>query len=99
MGLIDGLASIAGKVIDKVAPDRSESRKQQTELNRTELEGAPASFLRLWRSLLGAALTLVLLFEVIGRPVILTYWPEVKLPPSMLGEVKELIIGMLGLGF
>jgi len=99
MGLIDGITSIAGKVIDRVSPDRGESRKQQTEINRAELEGAPASRLRLWRSFLGWSLSLCLIWEVMVRPVIVTYWPEATLPPSMLGEIKGLIFGMLGLGF
>lgn len=99
MGLIDGITSFAGKVIDKVAPDKAESRRQQAEINRAELEGAPVSRLRLWRSLLGCALSLCLIWEVMIRPVIVTYWPEVTLPPSMLHEVQGLIFGMLGLGF
>ena len=93
------IGEIAGKVIDKVAPDKTESRAQQVEMNKVELESAPSSYLRLWRSFLGWALSLCLVWEVMVRPVVLTYWPSVVLPPSMLGEIKSLILGMLGLGF
>ncbi len=33
------------------------------------------------------------------RPVILTYWPDTPLPPSVLKEITSLLLGMLGLGF
>ena len=63
------------------------------------MSGAPPSRLRLWRSFLGWALTLAFLWEVMVRPVILTYWPDTQLPPSVLEEITSLLLGMLGLGF
>lgn len=93
------LGGAAGKALDRLLPDRAESRRQQSELCRQELSGAPASRLRLWRSFLGWALSLCLIWEVALRPLILTYWPAATLPPSMLEEVEGLLLGMLGLGF
>ena len=102
MGILNKIpviGEIAGKVIDKIAPDKTESRAQQVEIDKSELANAPSSYLRLWRSFLGWALALCLVWEVMIRPIILTYWPAVVLPPSMMGEIKSLILGMLGLGF
>ena len=79
------IGELAGKVIDKVAPDKTESRAQQVAINKTELENAPSSYLRLWRSFLGWALALCLVWEVMIRPIILTYWPAVVLPPTLSG--------------
>ncbi|WP_291442791.1 hypothetical protein [Desulfovibrio sp.] len=99
MGLIDSILGLGGKVMDKVWPDRAASREQQSQINQTEVSGAPASFLRLWRSFLGWMLSLLFCWEVIGRSIIMTYWPDTKLPPSTLEIVSRLLLGMLGLGF
>ena len=99
MGIIDGILGIGSKVMDKVWPDRAASREQQAQINQVEISGAPASRLRLWRSFLGWVLAIVFVWEVVGRNVILTYWPDTKLPPSMIKEVTQLLLGMLGLGF
>ena len=99
MGLIDGILNFGGKIVGKVWPDRAASREQQSQINQAEISGAPVSKLRLWRSLLGCGLTVAFLWEVIARPIIVTYWPDIKLPPSMLKEVTQLLLGMLGLGF
>lgn len=93
------LGSLAEKVVDKLAPNKAPSRAEQVALDRAELEGAPPSRLRLWRSFLGWALALCFVWEVVGRPVLLTYWPGALLPPSMLDAVQALLLGMLGLGF
>ena len=99
MGIIDGILGIGSKVMDKVWPDRAASREQQAQINQAEVAGGPASILRLWRSFLGWVLAIVFAWEVVGRNVILTYWPDNKLPPSMIKEVTQLLLGMLGLGF
>lgn len=89
----------AGTKADK---DALEARKavanSQAEINREEISGAPQSGLRLWRGALGWALCLCFVWEVIVRPVIGTYWPQAKLPPSFLQEITGLLLGMLGLG-
>ena len=99
MGLIDSLFNIGSKVMDKISPDRAASREQQSQINQAEVSGAPASRLRLWRSFLGWMLSLLFCWEVVGRTIIQTYWPDTKLPPSVLKEVLQLLLGMLGLGF
>ena len=93
------LGSLLDTLSDRLLPDRSKTSQQQAELNGQEVSGAPASRLRLWRSVLGWCLSLCFVWEVMVRPVIVTYWPDATLPPSVLGEVSRLLLGMLGLGF
>ena len=98
-GWLEAILGIGGKALDKVFPDRAASREQQARVNEAEISGAPSSRLRLWRSFLGWALALLFVWEVAGRTIIVTYWPDTKLPPSMLKEVMSMLLGMLGLGF
>lgn len=93
------LGDILGKVADKITPDKSKVIEGQNRINEMEVSGAPASRLRLWRSFLGWVLALVFAWEVVVRPVVATYWPQVILPPSTLSEVSRLLLGMLGLGW
>lgn len=93
---------VLGSLLDKLAgliPDRSKVAENQARINEQEVGGAPASRLRLWRSFLGWCLSLLFVWEVMMRPIIVTYWPGVTLPPSVLSEVSRLLLGMLGLGF
>ena len=90
---------LGSKIVDRLLPDRAASREQQAKINEAEVAGGPASILRLWRSFLGWVLAIVFAWEVVARNVILTYWPDTKLPPSMIKEVTQLLLGMLGLGF
>ncbi|MCH5277216.1 MAG: hypothetical protein J1E80_05205 [Desulfovibrionaceae bacterium] len=93
---------LLGTLLDKVAgliPDRSRAAENQARINEQELSNAPASRLRLWRSFLGWCLTLCFVWEVMIRPLVITYFPDWILPPSMLTEISRLLLGMLGLGF
>jgi hypothetical protein len=102
MGILSGIPVLGG-ILDKIAgrflPDKGESRQAQAKINEQEVSGAPASRLRLWRSFLGWALAIAFCWEVIGRPVITTYWPHITLPSSVLKEISTVLLGMLGLGF
>lgn len=93
------LGDIIAKVADKITPDKGKIIDGQNRINEMEITGAPTSRLRLWRSFLGWVLALVFAWEVVGRPVVVTYWPQVTLPPSTLSEVSRLLLGMLGLGW
>ena len=95
---LQSLFGIGAKVADRLLPDRAKSREQQARLNETELAGAPQSRLRLWRPFLGWVLTLAFAWEALVRPVVLHYWPQANLPPSVLQDVSHLLLGMLGLG-
>jgi hypothetical protein len=96
---VSWLTDLIGKGVDKIWPDKSKAREQQTALNAEELKGAPPSRLRLWRSALGWALLICFVWEVMIRPVLVTYWPNITLPPSMLEEVCKLLLFMLGGAF
>lgn len=97
--ILKSVFGIGEKAMEKIFPDRAKSREAQAQINESEISGAPASRLRLWRSFLGWALSLAFVWEVIARPVILTYWPQIVLPPSAIREISSLLLGMLGLGF
>ncbi len=90
------LGGLLAKIFDRALPDKSKSNEAQTRINEAEISGAPASRLRLWRSFLGWILATGFVWEVIGRPIMLTYWPDTVLPPSMLKEILTLLMAMLG---
>lgn len=94
---ISALAGLLGRAFDRLLPDKSKINEAQSRINEAEVGGAGASILRLWRGFLGWVLALVFVWEVVGRAVIATYWPDVILPPSMLKETLTLLLGMLGL--
>lgn len=101
MSLLSGIP-LLGSLLDKVGrllPDRSKAMDNQTRINEQEVAKAPASRLLLWRSFLGWCLSLCFVWEVMVRPVVVTYWPDTLLPPSILSEVSRVLLGMLGLGF
>jgi hypothetical protein len=101
MKLLSSLPLIGGlfeTVANRISPDKSKVLEAQARIHEAEVAGAPVSMLRLWRSFLGWVLALVLAWDVVGRPVITTYWPDTVLPPSMIGEVRHLLLAMLGLG-
>jgi len=93
------VGKVAGKIIDTVAPDKAEARRQQFELNKAEIEKAPQSKLFLWRPFVMWLFALLAAWEIIARPIIVTYWPNVSVPPSMLETVMEVLLGGMALGF
>ena len=97
--IIKTIFGIGRAVLGKTSEDADKSRERQARINEAEISGAPQSHLRLWRSALGWVLALSFIWEVIARPVIVTYWPGVLLPPSFIKETTSLLLGMLGLGF
>lgn len=101
MSWVTGIPVIGGfveKILGRVSADKDTIIQGQNQINQSEITGAPASRLRLWRSFLGWVLALVFAWEVIARPIVMTYSPDTILPPSMIDEIKHLLIGMLGLG-
>lgn len=99
MNWFSSLSEMLGKIIEKIWPDKSASREQQTTINQVELQGAPPSNLRLWRSFLGWVLAVLFVWETVGRSIIVTYWPDVLLPPSTLEVVVQMLLLMLGGAF
>lgn len=99
VGPLGFLSKIVTAVADRIAPEKSKVVEGQNRANEAEIAGAPSSPLRLWRGFLGWVLALVFAWEVVGRGIVLTYWPDTKLPPSALQDIMTLLLGMLGLGW
>lgn len=99
MGPLGLLGKLIGSVADRIAPEKSKVVAGQNRANEAEISGGPSSHLRLWRGFLGWVLSLVFAWEVVGRSIVLTYWPDTKLPPSALQDIMTLLLGMLGLGW
>ena len=102
MAWLSGIPLIGGiitTIADKIAPDKGKVIEGQNRINETEVAGAPASHLRLWRGFLGWVLTLVFAWEVVVRPILATYYPHIPLPPTAIKEITHILLGMLGLGF
>ena len=100
MSFLAGLPLAGGllsRIFDRVLPDTSKVNEAQARINESEAAGGPASILRLWRSFIGWVLGLCLAWEIVVRPIIVTYWPQTLLPPSALKEIIPLMLGMLGL--
>lgn len=97
--MFGALGTIAKGLLDKIIPNRAEANASQSRINEAEVSGGPQSRLRLWRGFLGWVLALVFAWEVVGRGIVLTYWPAIKLPPSVLQDIMTLLLGMLGLGW
>lgn len=90
------------KVIPRISVDRDKINSSQADINKAEIEGAPMSFFRLWRSILGMVLTIMIIWEIPGRMLIIPmFFPEFgkTLPPSSLEQIITLLMGMLGLNF
>ena len=96
------LANLGASLFGKLIPDRSKANEAQSRINEAEVAGAPQSSLRLWRSFLGWILSLLFVWEVVGRLIVIPLcFPELvsSLPPSVLNHILSLLMGMLGLGF
>ena len=82
--------------------ERQELLAAQIRLNERETENAPSSLLRLWRSLLGWLLALLLCWDVPVPALLLPLLaPDLldDLPPPALDQILGLLAGMLGLPF
>ena len=94
---IAAVATLLGKAFDRILPDKAKINEAQSRINEAEVAGSGQSLLRNWRGFLGWVLAIVFAWEVVGRVIIATYWPEATLPPSMLKEIVTILLGMLGL--
>lgn len=97
-----GLAGELARASERVLTGRASQNEAQGRINGIEIEGAPQSRLRLWRSFLGWVLTLLFAWEVVGRLIVIPLLLpglEKRLPPSALDQILAVLLGMLGLGF
>ena len=97
-----GLVGELTRASERVLSGRASQNEAQGRINSAEVEGAPPSRLRLWRSFLGWTLSLLFAWEVVGRLIVIPLLLpglERRLPPSALDQILTVLLGMLGLGF
>ena len=97
MSLLTTGFSLVKKLFTNFTGDKGKVIENQTEIRKMELQDAPKSYLRLWVCVVGWVLSVALAWEMIVRPVIVTYFPEARVPDSMLDEILSILAGMLGL--
>ena len=51
-----------------------------------------------WRSFLGWCLAICFVWELMVRPVLITYCPGLILPPSVFSDLSRLLLGLVGVG-
>ena len=103
---------LAGTVINKIWPDKSEAERQQLaaavqivqgqlEVNKAEAASSSA-FVAGWRPFIGWVCGMGCAWNWIGLPVakfgLAVYGHPLDLEPADLSEMMPLLLGMLGLG-
>lgn len=109
---IGSVADLAGTVINKIWPDKTEQEKQQLaaavmvvqgqlDINKAEATN-PSPFVSGWRPFIGWVCGAACAWNWIGLPVVKTglaiVGHQVNLSPADLTEMLPLLLGMLGLG-
>lgn len=103
---------LAGTVINKIWPDKSEAERQQLaaavqivqgQLDINKAEAASSStFVAGWRPFIGWVCGMGCAWNWIGLPVakfgLAVYGHPLELEPADLSEMMPLLLGMLGLG-
>ena len=106
------VADLAGSVINKIWPDKTEQEKQQLAAAVTLIQGqlainqAEASnqslFVSGWRPAIGWVCGSACAWNWIGLPIakvlLALYGHPLDLNPADLGEMMPILMGMLGLG-
>jgi len=109
---VGAVADLAGTVINKIWPDKTEQEKQQLaaavmviqgqiETNKVEA-ASPSLFTSGWRPAIGWVCGLACAWNWIGLPiaklVFSLYGHPITLTPADVGEMMPILMGMLGLG-
>lgn len=109
---LGAVADLAGNVINRIWPDKTEAEKQQLAaavsliqgqlaINAKEAEN-PNLFVSGWRPGLGWVCVLACAWNWIGLKIALFIAAyighELKLAPADLSEMMPILVGMLGLG-
>lgn len=97
LGFLQNLWGIGGKVLDKIFPDRAKLQEKNLEIN-AETEKASNGGMTP-RKLMMYVLVFLFVWEVVGRNILATYWPEIPLPPSMMQEVMLAVGSLFGMGW
>jgi len=109
---VGAVADLAGTVINKIWPDKSEQEKQQLaaavmvvqgqlDINKTEAAN-PSVFVSGWRPAIGWVCGAACAWNWIGLPiakfVMAIAGHSIAMSPADLGEMLPILMGMLGLG-
>ena len=109
---VSAVADLAGTVINKIWPDKTEQEKQQLaaavmviqgqiETNKVEAS-SPSLFTSGWRPAIGWVCGLACAWNWIGLPiaklVFSLYGHPITLTPADVSEMMPILMGMLGLG-
>lgn len=96
MGWLAAMLGLGGRALEKILPDRARLQQQQMEIN-AETERASGGRMTP-RKLLMYVLAVAAGWELLLRPVVATYWPDVPLPPGMGKELWLAVSAMFGMG-
>jgi hypothetical protein len=109
---LGAVSDLAGTVINKIWPDKSEAEKQQlaaavslvqSQLDVNKVEAAnPSVFVSGWRPFIGWVCGSACAWNWIGLPVakmaLLAYGHSLTIAPADLTEMMPVLMGLLGLG-
>lgn len=109
---LGAVSDLAGTVINKIWPDKSEAEKQQlaaavslvqSQLEVNKIEAAnPSVFVSGWRPSVGWVCSAACAWNWIGLPIakigLLAYGHPLDLAPADLSEMMPVLMGLLGLG-
>ena len=109
---LGAVSDLAGTVINKIWPDKTEAEKQQLaaavmvvqgQLDINKVEAAnPSVFVAGWRPFIGWVCGAACAWNWIGLPIaamaLKVYQIEIPLAPANLTEMLPVLMGMLGLG-
>jgi hypothetical protein len=109
---LGAVADLAGSVINKIWPDKTEAEKQQLaaavmvvqgqiDINKEEAK-SPSVFVSGWRPAIGWICGMACAWNWVGLPIakaaLTLYGHPIALAPADIGEMMPILLGMLGLG-
>lgn len=109
---LGAVSDLAGSVINKIWPDKTEAEKQQLaaavslvqsqlEINKVEAAN-PSVFVSGWRPSIGWVCSAACAWNWIGLPIakmgLLAYGHPLDLAPADISEMMPVLMGLLGLG-
>jgi hypothetical protein len=109
---LGAVADLAGTVINKIWPDKSEAEKQQLAAAVSLIQGQiainqaeasnPSVFVSGWRPAIGWVCGMACAWNWIGLPIVKAglaiYGHPLQLSSADVGEMMPILLGMLGLG-
>jgi hypothetical protein len=109
---LGAVADLAGTVINKIWPDKSEAEKQQLAAAVSLIQGQiainqaeasnPSVFVSGWRPAIGWVCGMACAWNWIGLPIVKAglaiYGHPLQMSPADISEMMPILLGMLGLG-